>query len=706
MMDLRSDPSEIGVGNHRVSLNMSCREQGKLCRAGGWLKLFGESPAGFNNQDLHDQLLNLQAYREVLSTVIDEPSLVVDYAYPYFTGGGSGYGYGNRIPVYSHGESYLYEYCGYYEYVRGGCRESISFLAEVGSEGNARRLLAGTRSRLYELDEASGNWRILLDGLGGFYTNTNETNCQPCSIRLQHAQLLGYTIFTNNFDVPFAYQFGAGPTGCELSSAKPIDDLVALGITRVGAVCEFKGFMIFADIDQDGISYPGRLVWSDFNAPLSILPLPGISLANFADIAFNEKVLRVETLGDYLMVYTDKAIHRGTLVLRQEVSGIVSEVFNFKEIYSGPDALKYKYTLVNTGAAHIFASVNGLYVMTQNDLRPQQIDWIHKAGGAIYNGTNKFIAEFGSLPSEISIALDFGPLNKAQCEQFHGWYDSGNKEVWFSWPSDSNVCPNVSLRLNVQYQSPSLVDHGFTAGCSYQPDSRPSFRQWLINIGACKHEDFKYVKEGPLGAFPESPPTLPLYLWNPTEDPSLPNHINSLCFRLGNLTVADLCGACALGPVHITASAFDFCLKEMRDDVFVREMFTGGFSYEDLPYANFIQSGAEDFGTEVEKAIHKAVLEYGALPQTEPSVVQFAIGFGAQASCPTWRNIGSRQLKCLTDKQRAEHEAKRTRPSVDANFPTLYRGKFLSYRYWTLGTGGGSCYSKLELDVRNAQTRS
>lgn len=710
LMDMRSDPNEIGVGNFRVSLNMACREQGKLCRAGGWTRLFGDAAVGFNNQDLHDQLIELQDYRSSIISSFFRPTMLVDQVYPYFTGAGygedgAGYGYGALLPVYSLGGTYNYETCSYDQYTRPGCRESFSFLVEIGSENDSRRLLAGTRSRLYELNEASGNWRILVDGLGGFSINSSEANCQPCSdVRLQSDQLLGYTCFTNNYDVPFAYRFGATASGCAMTAAKPIDDLIALGITRAGCVCEFKGFMIFADIDQDGVSYPGRVVWSDFNAPISFLPLPGISLANFADIAFSEKILKMGQLGDYLMVYTDKAIHRGTLVLRQEANGIVSEVFNFKELYSGPDALKYKFTLINTGAAHIYGGDNGIYVMTANDLRPQRVEWIHKASGVIYNGVANFNSELQSLPGEIADALNFGKLNEARCYQFVGWYNSTNKEAWFSWPTDSNVCPNVALRLNLQYQTSSIVDHGFTTGCSFHPDTRPSLRQWLISIGVCSPDDFEYIKEGPTGNDPETPDQLPLYIWNPTEDPTLPLHDRSLCIALGGITLDDLCTKCLVGPIHITASASDFCLKQMRDDVFVREQFDG-FNYADFGYPNFIQSGAEDFGTEVDKVISRAALEYRALPQTEPSVVFFMIGFGSQGSCPTWRNIGSRELKCLTEKLLAEHEAKRTRPSLDANFPTLYRGKFIFYRYWTLGMGGGSCYSKLELSVRNAQTR-
>lgn len=56
-MDLRSPSGSVPFGDFRVVLNASMNELRKRCRRVGFRKLGFNSPQGFNNQDLHDQLL-------------------------------------------------------------------------------------------------------------------------------------------------------------------------------------------------------------------------------------------------------------------------------------------------------------------------------------------------------------------------------------------------------------------------------------------------------------------------------------------------------------------------------------------------------------------------------------------------------------------------------------------------------------------------
>lgn len=55
--DLRSPSGRLNSGDFRVILNSSMNEAGKRCRRSGWKKLFADSENGFNNQDLHNQLI-------------------------------------------------------------------------------------------------------------------------------------------------------------------------------------------------------------------------------------------------------------------------------------------------------------------------------------------------------------------------------------------------------------------------------------------------------------------------------------------------------------------------------------------------------------------------------------------------------------------------------------------------------------------------
>lgn len=56
-LDLRSPSGRLGIGDFRLVLNASMNEAGKRCRRPGWKKLMADSVNGFNNQDLHDQLV-------------------------------------------------------------------------------------------------------------------------------------------------------------------------------------------------------------------------------------------------------------------------------------------------------------------------------------------------------------------------------------------------------------------------------------------------------------------------------------------------------------------------------------------------------------------------------------------------------------------------------------------------------------------------
>jgi hypothetical protein len=58
-MDLRSPSGTVPIGDFRVVLNASMNELRKRCRRNGWRKFGFNSPQGFNNQDLHDQLFEL-----------------------------------------------------------------------------------------------------------------------------------------------------------------------------------------------------------------------------------------------------------------------------------------------------------------------------------------------------------------------------------------------------------------------------------------------------------------------------------------------------------------------------------------------------------------------------------------------------------------------------------------------------------------------
>lgn len=576
------------------------------------------------------------------------------------------------------------ELCG----LMDSCSEAITHLSSVGSDESYRTLVAATRTTLYSSNDRTGNWRILADGLGGGF---DEENCDTCSgIRFRSTQLGNYALFTNNFDPVMAWKLGDPPTGLNLWSALYVEDLLIIGITRARAIATFNGFVFVGNVDIEGQHRSSRIHWSDYNNPLSWIP-HSESLASYHEFGLGESVLRIERLGKYLMVYTDKALYQGLYV-----GGDM--VFQF-QIIPTDSPLVYEHSLVNMGNAHIYASHSGIFTVTPSDPRPSRYEWIHRASGAVYSGVRADI--LGGF-----IGLDpFGSVNQEECDQFIGGYNHITEEVWFSWPTDDNTCPNMSLVLNLRYQAADLVDYGFTAFVNYKPDYRPLVRDWLASEGVCPTSISDFVKEGmPLDTDPED---TPLYLWNEDEDPTLPHHPQSWCARLGDTTILDLCENCESSPVFLMADAVDFTIKEYTDLAYYREQYNEGSStWTNLGYYTLLQSDMSNMIVEEEKLIKQIVSDYQAETQEPPSDLYCEVGNGAQPRCSFWHAAEPVELRCLTDFDLEEHDANNTRPDESARFQFWRRGKYLAYRLFVAGTGGAVCISRVELTVSKAQGRT
>lgn len=781
-MDLRSPSGTVAPRDFRLSLNMTLTEQRKLCRMGGWTKLFSDSPFGFLNQDLHDQLTNCQYYYLTYAGTFSDPGGLTGYQYSYFqpevivapyiqhtTGDTScgyaedsgydlnqmvlnqwfvcdsftgypytlvsdpsaacntgapdfyvgsyftlcrndefpgsdtpGYGFGSFLGTYTEPSSYDFTYCGDYLFDRYGCREAISMLSEIVTENGSRKLIAATKHRINSLNERSGNYRILVDGVSG--GTRNQEDCIDCPTRRFKSTTIGAVmVLTNDFDPVLYHAFDDTAEGCNLWSAKYIQDLIELGITKAAVIASWNGFVLIADVEQEGNHHPTRIFWSDFNNPTSWSPSTE-SAAGYTDLGIGERILAMQALGGSLMVYTNKAIYKGAFV-----GGDL--VFKFPEIYRGEDSIRFPNSLVSLGDAHIYCGENGIFVIGQYDNSPRRIEWIHKASEAIFKGvSSNFVKSFDGLSA-------FGPVNKAVCENLVGGYNGVEKDVWFSWPTDLNTCQNMSLKLNLTYASATLVDHGFSAFATYRPDLRATVGDFMREWQICLYSEFgsNLAKEGePYSTGVESFPNPPSYIWNDTEDPDLPMHPDSLSARFGTLSLDDLCPTCETGTVFVMADAQDRTLKQFRQDLQYRERYTG--STDSLPcpqtvpgqyvldgYYSMLQSDAQNFGIDEDKLIDKIRIDFTADIQALPNNIYCHVAYGIQPDCLIWDNPAAKELMCLTDKTDAEHEANNTRPAEGAMFPQYRRGRYVAWRFYINGTGGGACFSQLTQHVRPIQ---
>lgn len=597
----------------------------------------------------------------------------------------SGYPYGPQFPIYSPVFSYDYIYCGNQLHLRQGCREAVTLLDEIVT-ASGRKLIAATMSRVYEFNQSSGSWRVLIDGLGNSGYTAEQCTCND--IRGMSDTMGSYFLFTNNFDAPLYYILGDPNAGCAVSAMNPILDLAALNITKAGGVVVWKGFAIFYDITEDGERKGGKVIWSDLENPLSFIE-SDTSFAGSQTVALGETILNAAPIGNWLILYTDKSIIRVTLVGGEDV-------FNFERIYQGGDAMKFKFSLINTGAHHLYASNSDILVFTQFDTRPINVGWITKAAGFMFNGIFEDDATYE-------------PVNMEACDLVTGGWSEEKQEAFMSWPTGENICPNVTLRLNMKYNTADLVDHGFTSFLTYYKDDRPTVGQWLEDMGICPRGSKVAVgfKDGEVCTGAESEvANPPLYIRNETEDPDLPIHERSLCAILGGQTLDDFCRDCAVAATFIAASAEDFTLKQLEDDIYYREMLGGniedydgyachGQYYTFEGYNTVFQDGSESYRSTDEKMIKRVQIEAEPLPQSSPSPIDCEVAYGAQPSCMTW--VGTRPLdfECQSAKTAAQHAADGTRPDGVFNYPTWRRGQYLSVRFRISGIGGGGTFSGL-----------
>lgn len=596
-----------------------------------------------------------------------------------------GYGYGPTFPIYSSQFAYDYIYCGTDLHYRTACREAVTMLGEIVTS-TGRKLIAGTMSRVYEYNQSAGNWRILADGLGNAGYTADQCGCN--SVRGSMATMGLYLLYTNGFDYPAIYVLGEMQENCERKDLVPISDLVALGITRAGGVVVWKGFVIFFDITEGGTRMGGTFIWSDLEDPTSYIE-SDTSLAGRISVAVGQTILAMAPLGNWLICYTDKGIYRITLVGGEDI-------FNVEEIKGvGGNALKFKYSLMVTGSAHLWLGESDVLYFSQFDVAPIHIPWITKAAGMIFNGINETDATYQ-------------PVNRDACNLVTGGWNEETREAWLSYPTGDNICPDVTLRFNLKFNAADFIDHGFTSMLTFRADLRPTVGQWMEDMGICARAT--QVALGPKDGPPCSEQQVavneaPLYIRNPEESEDFPVHPDSLCAHLSGKSMDDYCVDCSSPPTYIVASAADFALKQAEDNYYYREILAGniedfdaysctGQYYTWIGYDTVMQTGADDFRTDSEKVVKMIGLEAEPLPQSTPSTLEMETGYGSQSGCLTWVPIRTLPFEC--------HVAvPGLRSDYTFYFPTWRRGRYIGARFRIGGIGGGGLFTGIDRMLKN-----
>lgn len=653
-LDTRSTPDQIQLGSWRERQSWECLAHGKMCRMSGWKHLCAD--VYNNNADLHDQLLSI-------------------------AGGGH-------------------------------VKQPIILLHEAVQPLGLNKLFAATQNRIYALNNSTGNWRVISDQYGG----TPQSGCPDAA--WWAAGTADIVTFTNGVNKPVYHVVDTPPDAVTQQSVALIPDCESLNISTVGLMFTWNHLTFYANVTQDGAKASYRVLWSDYDRPLSLKPKKSVSLAGFFDMAFGEVILNAAPMGNVLFFYTNMGVWQCS------IAG-VDQVLSFQKRYDAPRpglrCLAYARTLISTGVEHYFMSGDGVYVYSYYVDSPQRIDWIHKATAVIYED-----------------------LNTGRCNAHLAGYDSQKKQITFWWAKNGQNCAGQGLVLSTEFNFVSTIPYGATAAANFGPNQQYSLRDFLLDKCICTLAGLDaagggFVKEGGycVAQTDRTCSAYPTSFYSNTsvnldgrmiEDTSqLSADANSLCHLLGNLTVGDVCNAefsadqCRPVDRFIFASSADYCIKENDPNALYREVctaFTGCGSYSKLGYRSPLKSGPMDFGMPtLRKLLSMFEPEMYPAMQTIPSMLSVKIGGATRAVDPLapdcailYEPVQLIPLKCPDPKTATEHASDGTFGDDDYALRCFTWGENIFLEIDVVNpaaepvdTGGGVCVSRLTFDVQTRQ---
>jgi uncharacterized protein YjiK len=516
-------------------------------------------------------------------------------------------------------------------------RQPVTFIKSIEATNGQRKLLAGTQSRLYALHQRRGNYRILVDGMGGTVSNPK--------IRWQHASMGDYQFFTNNYNPVLYWPFDGPVVGCEQQAARPVPELQTMGISRAVCVKSWKGVCFIANTEEDGRRRPGMIRWCNYNEPLEWIEDPGFRWSGHQELD-NEEVMGFGELGDFLWVFTNRGIWRVAAVDSADT------LFSIIKIYSAPKGeacVAYIHTIIEMADGVAYMGKDGIYIWSLYSPSPERPEWIHRASAVIYTS-----------------------LNRSVCSVHTAWYLPEEQKAFFSVAQGTDTLPSVTLQLNMKYRHANTIDHGFTAGTAHVPDDYLSIADWVIENGVCTEETLATeaiqalgwveTKEGEAVPSTNDPPSQhPSSIYTDieldlgdgivTEDyEQMVAADESLCALLGDTIIQDACETCENTPIHIVASASDYCLKQVGD-VYYRETFNPTTEvYTQDGYTSRLLKCIPGTGGTI--AMSYVGLKYSAEDQAEPSDLNLSVGASTRAEDPLrscgiqWSVEGGLPLEC------------------------------------------------------------
>jgi hypothetical protein len=666
----REQPDVLPIGTARSRVYLSTVD-GKLARAHGFRRFLDQDP--YCNQDLHDQLLPLQI--RYLDTVPKTDGADDVEAYPSAK-------------------------CGAVLQVGDRGVEHVTLLREIQSAFGSRYLLAGTQSRLYLLNETTGNYRMLADGFGGEINDALE-------VRWRVAVLNDEVVATNNVDRIQHWLLDDPITGCNMQAFQPITDLETIRVYRAKIVVEYMGYLVLMNLHIGGSPMPGKVTWSPRYLPLTHDPVDiKIDVDSQSDQNLpNQVILNAVEFEGLMAIFTDQGIWS------MNVTGNSTTPFDFAPMYRQTSGLykclAFPNTLVSTGEMLFWCGRDQIYSMSGSTSGPITIEWIKNASKKLFDEINK-----GCCESHVAV---FNPITE---------------EIWISYASGDSCVPNQTLVLNLRYQTAYYRPEGYTAFAMFRSDARVNFRDFLWQNCVCTPAALttEYIKEGLPCTDPDcdfipdavftadaSVTTVdPDDAQNPiiTEDyDAAEASEHSLCALLGDKKASDYCQECNEEQIFVGAYAVDKCLKDIGPAAYSLEICqiaglsgdrTGytlapptvdANSYVSLGYNSSLVLGPIALGdSEQEVNMQWVNLFYRADISAWPCAIGLTVGVASvpldsnDDSCPiVWHDPEYKMLECINDQSPDEYKSNNERPILKMNWPLLRTARYLYLRFDIVG---------------------
>lgn len=647
LLDTRSNPDELQENGYRWVDSFRVTQKNKLCRSTGWRRFLSKDV--YNNADLHDQL--------------------------------SGYD-----------------------------RQHFTFAFRAKTLAGFSKLYLGTQNRIYAFNNATENWKVIADQMGG----PAESGCPER--RFSGADLNNIAVFTNNFD-PCVYHSVDQPSIEDGEQAvSPIPDMDRLKISKVAIVYQWNNLMFYANVVMDGQRLTNRVLWSDYKRPLSLVP-GSSSLAGRFDFDSGDDILGVLELGDSLFFYTSN----GTWEAR--ITG-TTQVLTFNKRfrpskYTGDRCLAFPNTLVSNGDSHFYWGRDGVYKYDFFEQVPQRVEWIHKASSIIFDDLS------------------------SRCKVHVGGFNSSHKEIWWSWARQGDDCPSMTFVINTEYPFSYFIPKGFSVFVNHTPFPVKSLRTWILENCICTLGELDiygggFVKEGgfciaetdivcatrPANFISGIAYTDPIDAEIVSESYLNPPDSDALHALLGETTEEDLCGdeytagECNASNSFLMVLVDDQCLKE-EADVYYRELcvgFTGCGAYTKLGYRSILRSGPVALKhPSDDKVVNRFAIEHHPTPASVPSKILLRIGVASQAVDPNsasgrcviqWEDQDGKEIQCLSDVDAARHAQDNTRPNDEMEWPLYQTGRYFYYELTIVNedvdpqdTGGAVCFSRYSFNA-------